>query len=97
MWLKLKYQYAQLIDWLYAKVHPQQAKHLSLVSRHEKCCGAGAKWAVDHPGLDHRTASFGGYGLEQAYLESERLGCALSGWERRLVVYTWAAKHLGMI
>lgn len=65
-----------------------------LANAHERCCGAGASWATRH--FDWTTAEFGGYAVDQAYREAERLGCSLAGWQRRLVVLYWIARRLGL-
>jgi hypothetical protein len=70
-----------------------QQNILTLIDDHKKCCGVGAKWALERCPQWHSTGF--NWALQQAYLESERLECPLSGFLRKFVIYYWVLKHSG--
>lgn len=61
--------------------------------RHVRCCKPAAEWALAHG--DWRDGSFANFTLPQAYLESERLGCTLYGWQRDMMVELFMMQHTG--
>jgi len=64
---------------------------ICLLVKHEGCCGYAAKKVA---GKIDMTSAGANRLLEQAYQVSERQGCTLSGFQRRLMTYAHVMKRI---
>lgn len=67
--------------------------YVVLITRsHRTCCLPAAKWLVENH--DWQGGHFANFGLTQAYLEAERLGCKLYGWQRQFMISLFAFRMI---
>lgn len=72
------------------------SRAIELLDTHDACCGKAARTILAY-WPDHTTSEFGGHAMHQAYLEAERLGCALCGWHRTFCIQLHLMEELGWL